>query len=51
MSHRLDVTIESADGTRRDTQFVTERMYNLGSATRDPDTAVAHQQEVAKLGF
>ncbi|WP_445809262.1 DUF2848 family protein [Yoonia sp.] len=51
MSHRLDVTIESADGTRRDTQFVTERMYNLGSATRDPDTAVAHQQEVAKSGI
>ncbi len=51
MSHKLNVTIESADGTRRDTQFVTERMYNLGSATRDPETAVAHQQEVAKSGI
>ena len=51
MSRGLDVSIEAADATTRQTTFVTRRMYNLGSATRDPDTAVAHQQEVAKSGI
>ncbi|KMK64903.1 DUF2848 family protein [Puniceibacterium sp. IMCC21224] len=51
MSHKLNVTIEGADGASRDAEFVTTRMYNLGSATRDPETAVAHQQEVAKSGI
>ncbi len=51
MSRLLDVTIEAADGTRRETQFRTNRMYNFGSATRDPDVAVAHQQEVAESGI
>lgn len=51
MSRKLNVTIEAADGARRETQFVTNRMYNLGSATRDPDVAVAHQQEVADSGI
>lgn len=43
--------IESLDGTAKDQLFQVERMYNFGSATRDPDTAVAHQQEVAKSGI
>ena len=51
MSHRLGVTIAGADGATRSTEFVTSRMYNLGSATRDPATAVAHQEEVAKSGI
>jgi len=51
MSHTLDVTIQAIDGTKSPAQFVTNRMYNLGSATRDPNTAVAHQQEVAKSGI
>ncbi len=51
MSHTLNVTIDALDGTQRETQFVTTRMYNFGSATRDPNTAVAHQQEVAKSGI
>lgn len=51
MSRRTRVTVEGADGTRRDETLVTRRMYNLGSATRDPATAVAHQQEVAESGI
>ena len=43
--------IESLKGTTRDQLFKVDRMYNFGSATRDPDTAVAHQQEVAKSGI
>lgn len=34
-----------------DRAFPVRRMYNLGSATRDPDTATPHQQEVAKSGI
>jgi hypothetical protein len=32
-------------------RFPVKRMYNLGSATRNPETAVAHQEEVAKSGI
>ncbi len=31
--------------------FSIRRMYNFGSATRDPQVAVAHQQEVAHSGI
>lgn len=51
MTHTLDVSIQAADGTSRPARFQTRRMYNFGSATRDPDTAVAHQEEVAKSGI
>jgi len=51
MSHKLDVSIQAADGTLRAMSFDTQRMYNLGSATRDPNVAVAHQEEVAKSGI
>jgi hypothetical protein len=51
MSHKLDVSIQAADGTLRAMSFETRRMYNFGSATRDPNVAVAHQQEVAKSGI
>ena len=51
MSHKLDVSIQAVDGTTRAMSFETMRMYNLGSATRDPNVAVAHQQEVAKSGI
>lgn len=43
--------IESSDGSTSDRVFQIQRMYNFGSATRNPDTAVAHQQEVAKSGI
>jgi 4-hydroxyphenylacetate 3-monooxygenase len=51
MTRSLGVTIEAADGTTRPGTMDIRRMYNLGSATRDPQTAVAHQQEVAKSGI
>ena len=51
MSYKLDASIQAADGTLRAMSFETTRMYNLGSATRDPNVAVAHQQEVAKSGI
>jgi len=51
MSRTLDVTIEAPDGGTRPETFTIRRMYNFGSATRDPDVAVEHQQEVAKSGI
>lgn len=51
MSRRFEARIDSPDGASRTETFEIRRMYNLGSATRDPDTAVAHQQEVAKSGI
>jgi 4-hydroxyphenylacetate 3-monooxygenase len=51
MSRSLPVTVEAADGSAHAENFVIRRMYNFGSATRDPETAVAHQQEVAKSGI
>ncbi len=51
MTHTLDVSIQAADGTSQAASFKTRRMYNFGSATRDPSTAVAHQKEVAKSGI
>ncbi|EPX85098.1 DUF2848 family protein [Salipiger mucosus] len=51
MSRTLTARIASLDGTVTEAELPLARMYNLGSATRDPDTAVAHQQEVAKSGI
>ncbi|WP_417718910.1 DUF2848 family protein [Salipiger sp.] len=51
MSRTLKARIASLDGTTKDADLPLKRMYNLGSATRDPNTAVAHQQEVAKSGI
>lgn len=45
---RADVL--STDGTRTPREFAVERMYNMGSATRDADVAVHHQKEVADAG-
>ena len=43
--------IQSTDNSTEARSFHIERLYNFGSATRNPDTAVAHQQEVAKSGI
>ncbi len=47
----IPVTIEHIDGTSKPESLKVSRMYNFGSATRDPATAIAHQQEVAKSGI
>lgn len=47
----LDAQIVGRDGSTRTETLRIKRMYNFGSATRDPDTAVAHQEEVAKSGI
>lgn len=46
----IDVVVEGNNG-RIDTSFHVRRMVNLGSATRHTESAVAHQQEVAKDGI
>lgn len=51
MSGRFEARVEPLDGDPRVEVFDVRRLYNLGSATRDPDTAVAHQEEVAKSGI
>ena len=50
MKH-IPLKIASLDGTVEERNRKISRMYNLGSATRDPDAAVAHQDEVAKSGI
>jgi len=48
----MEIAVGIEDGEIRTArQFAIRRMYNLGSATRDAQTAVAHQQEVAKEGI
>lgn len=47
----IPVTVEHADGTSKAESLKIYRMYNFGSATRDPETAIAHQEEVAKSGI
>jgi 4-hydroxyphenylacetate 3-monooxygenase len=48
----MQVSLTIDDGTRREARsFPIARMYNLGSATRKAETAVAHQEEVAKEGI
>lgn len=51
MSIRFDAAIAPLSGAPRTERLIATRMYNFGSATRDPQTAVAHQQEVAKSGI
>jgi len=51
MSGRFTVRVEPPHGAPRDATFEVKRLYNFGSATRNPETAVAHQQEVAKSGI
>jgi 4-hydroxyphenylacetate 3-monooxygenase len=46
---RIEAFIDQANG-RRAEHFSVRRMYNFGSATRDPEVAVPHQQEVALAG-
>ena len=48
---QIDVKIDKLDGSTGSESLRIERMYNFGSATRDPDAAVAHQEEVAKSGI
>jgi hypothetical protein len=48
---QIDVKINKLDGSTGSESLRIERMYNFGSATRDPDAAVAHQEEVAKSGI
>jgi 4-hydroxyphenylacetate 3-monooxygenase len=47
---RIEAFVEQPTG-RVAQHFVIRRMYNFGSATRDPGVAVAHQQEVAHSGI
>lgn len=46
----LSLTIASMDGTNETKQVSPTRVYNLGSATVDPSSALAHQQEVKDVG-
>ena len=48
---QVDVRIDKLDGSTSSESLRIERMYNFGSATRDPDAAFAHQEEVAKSGI
>jgi hypothetical protein len=45
----IEAFVDQANG-RRAEHVRVRRMYNFGSATRDPDVAVPHQQEVALAG-
>jgi len=48
---QIDVKVQDLEGNFHSKNFQIERMYNFGSATRDPDAAIAHQEEVAKSGI
>ncbi|MDP9821862.1 DUF2848 family protein [Nocardioides massiliensis] len=50
MPFTLQAEVLSTDGTRTPRELAVERMYNMGSATRDADVAVHHQKEVADAG-
>jgi hypothetical protein len=47
----LAIDVEHADGRLEQRTIRLDRMYNFGSATRNADDAVAHQEEVAKAGI
>lgn len=47
----VPLTVQSLNGSDGAVTLTVERMVNLGSATRDPQTAVAHRDEVAKHGI
>lgn len=51
MSASFHARISPLSGPSRDAELPFVRMYNLGSATRDPAVAVPHQEEVAKSGI
>lgn len=51
MTRSVAVEVRRLDGTSSTADLRIARMYNFGSATRDPQTAVAHQEEVAKSGI
>ncbi|MBO6759188.1 MAG: DUF2848 family protein [Roseibium sp.] len=51
MTNQIDVQVSRIDGSVSNARFAVKRMYNFGSATRDPQVAVAHQEEVAKSGI
>lgn len=51
MSRQFTARVEPLDGPPHVDSFDVKRLYNFGSATRNPETAVAHQQEVAKSGI
>ena len=51
MTRLLAAEVNRLDGITSGADFEIKRMYNFGSATRDPETAVAHQEEVAKSGI
>lgn len=46
----LACSVAPLSGSRVSRTISVRRNYNLGSATRDPDTAKAHQEEVADAG-
>ena len=48
---KLTMNVEHTDGSIKEQSLQIARMYNFGSATRDPRSAVAHQEEVAKSGI
>ena len=48
---KLTMSVEHIDGNIKEQSLHIARMYNFGSATRDPQSAVAHQEEVAKSGI
>lgn len=51
MTRQIAAQVTHPDGRAAEAAFEIVRMYNFGSATRDPETAVAHQEEVAKSGI
>jgi len=46
----LQLLVVNRDGAEVERTFTVDRLLNLGSATRDPDTAAGHQREVAEAG-
>ncbi|MDQ6524027.1 DUF2848 family protein [Nocardioides sp. LHD-245] len=50
MPFSFDAEVLSTDGTATPRRFPVDRMYNMGSATRDAQVAVHHQKEVADAG-
>lgn len=46
----LACTVAPLSGSEVSRTITVQRTYNLGSATRDPDSAKAHQEEVADAG-
>ena len=47
----IEIDIEHRDGKIETRSVALDRLYNFGSATRNAEDAVAHQEEVAKAGI